>query len=76
MDSSLYMWNTINNNLFICRKVLTESATGSSTSNRVRTVLTIEVESIYFDTDANMLGLKGKNIQENEYVKVYISILA
>lgn len=52
------------------RKVQTESATGSSTSNRIRTTLTIRVESVDFDTQACMLRLKGRNIQENQYVKV------
>lgn len=52
------------------RKVQNESATGSSTSNRIRTTLTICVESIDFDTQACMLRLKGRNIEENQYVKV------
>lgn len=52
------------------RKVQTESSTGSSTSNRVRTTLTISVENIDFDTQACMLRLKGRNIEENQYVKV------
>lgn len=52
------------------RKVQTESATGSSSSNRVRTVLTIRVENIDFDTQAGVLRLKGRNIEENQYVKM------
>jgi len=52
------------------RKVQTESATGSSTSNRVRTTLTIQVESVDFDTQACVLRLKGRNVTENQYVKV------
>ena len=52
------------------RKVKDESATGSSTSNRVRTNLTISVEAVEFDTAACELRVKGKNIQENQYVKV------
>ncbi|CAL8084434.1 unnamed protein product [Orchesella dallaii] len=52
------------------RKVQTESATGSSTSNRVRTMLTIKVESVDFDTQACVLRLKGRNVQENQYVKM------
>lgn len=52
------------------RKVQTESSTGSSTSSRVRTTLTIRVENIDFDTQACMLRLKGRNIVENQYVKV------
>lgn len=52
------------------RKVQTESSTGSSSSNRVRTTLTIRVENIDFDTQACVLRLKGRNIEENQYVKV------
>lgn len=54
------------------RKVQNETATGSSSSNRVRTTLTICVESIDFDTQACVLRLKGRNIEENQYVKVNI----
>ncbi|XP_037960062.1 protein pelota [Teleopsis dalmanni] len=52
------------------RKVQNESATGSSTSSRIRTTLTINVESIDFDTQACVLRLKGRNIEENQYVKM------
>jgi len=52
------------------RKVTTESATGSTTSNRVRTILTVRVEDIHFDTQACMLRLKGRNIEENQHVKM------
>ncbi|XP_078394113.1 protein pelota homolog, partial [Cetorhinus maximus] len=52
------------------RKVQTESSTGSVGSNRVRTTLTICVETIDFDAQACMLRVKGTNIQENEYVKM------
>ncbi|KAJ1126107.1 hypothetical protein NDU88_004516 [Pleurodeles waltl] len=52
------------------RKVQTESATGSVGSNRVRTTLTICVETIDFDTQACQLRVKGTNIQENDYVKM------
>ncbi|XP_055644336.1 protein pelota [Toxorhynchites rutilus septentrionalis] len=52
------------------RKVQNESATGSSTSSRVRTILTIAVESIDFDTHAQVLRLKGRNIEENQFVKM------
>lgn len=54
------------------RKVQSETATGSSSSSRVRTTLTITVESIDFDTQAQVLRLKGRNIEENQYVKVCI----
>lgn len=52
------------------RKVQNETATGSSTSTKVRTTLTISVEDIHFDTQACVLRLKGRNIEENQYVKV------
>lgn len=34
-------------------------------------MLTIEVETIDFDTQACTLRLKGRNVEENEYIKVY-----
>ncbi|XP_068100192.1 protein pelota homolog [Hyperolius riggenbachi] len=52
------------------RKVQTESATGSVGSNRIRTTLTIRVETIDFDSQACQLRVKGTNIQENQYVKM------
>jgi len=52
------------------RKVTTESNTGSRSSDRVRTVLTVQVEAIDFDTQACMLRLKGRNIEENPHVKM------
>lgn len=54
------------------RKVQNESATGSSTSHRVRTTLTVRVETVDFDTQACLLRLKGRNIEENDYVKVSV----
>ena len=47
-----------------------ETATGSTSSSKVRTTLCIQVESIDFDTQACVLRVKGRNIQENQYVKV------
>ena len=52
------------------RKVQVESSTGTVGSNRVRTTLTIQVESIDFDSQACSLHVKGRNIQENQYVKM------
>ncbi len=52
------------------RKVTTESATGSTTSNRVRTTLTLEVTGIDFDTQGCKLRLKGRNVAENAHVKM------
>lgn len=55
------------------RKVQNETSTGSSSSSRVRTTLTIRVESIDFDTQAQVLRLKGRNIEENQFVKVNVT---
>ncbi|GAV05505.1 hypothetical protein RvY_15626 [Ramazzottius varieornatus] len=52
------------------RKVNQESATGSSNSMRVRTSLTLAVENVEFDTQAGMLRIKGRNMEENDYVKL------
>lgn len=52
------------------RKVQTESSTGSVGSSRVRTTLTLSVESIDFDSQACQLRVKGTNMEENQYVKM------
>ncbi|XP_076452895.1 protein pelota-like [Babylonia areolata] len=52
------------------RKVTTESATGSTNASKVRTTLTVRVEDIDFDTQACVLRVKGRNICENQYVKM------
>lgn len=52
------------------RKVLVESNTGSSTSSRVRTTLTITVEALDFDSKGCVLRVKGRNIVENQFVKM------
>lgn len=36
----------------------------------MRTTLTIKVETIDYDTQACMLRLKGRNVEENQFVKV------
>lgn len=59
--------------ILFARRVQTESATGSVSSNKVRTTLAIAVEGIEFDTQACMLRIKGRNVEENQYVKVGIS---
>ena len=68
--NSLPYTPTGNSRLTNDRKVKDESSTGSSTSSRVRTNLTISIETIEFDTAACELRVKGKNIQENQYVKM------
>jgi len=52
------------------RKVQTESATGSSSSSRVRTMLSIQAEDMDFDTHAAVLRVKGRNVEENQFVKM------
>ncbi|XP_047498653.1 protein pelota-like [Penaeus chinensis] len=52
------------------RKVQQESATGSSTSSRVRTTITIQVLDIHYDTSACLLRVKGRNVEENQYIKM------
>lgn len=52
------------------RRVQTESATGSTSSNKIRTTLTIRVESTDFDIQACVLRVKGRNVEENQYVKM------
>ena len=47
-----------------------ETATGTSSSTRVRTTLTLAVEGTEFDTAACMLRVKGRNVVENRFVKV------
>nr|CAH8838040.1 unnamed protein product [Trichobilharzia regenti] len=52
------------------RKVQNESATGSVQTKQVRTNLTIEVEKIDFDVQGSILHLKGRNVVENQFVKM------
>ncbi|KAJ3054927.1 hypothetical protein HK097_000343 [Rhizophlyctis rosea] len=52
------------------RRVVSESATGSTDKSAVRINLTIEVEEVDFDTQAGMLRVKGRNVEENKFVKM------
>ncbi|KAJ3035682.1 hypothetical protein HDV00_003569 [Rhizophlyctis rosea] len=52
------------------RRVVSESATGSTDKSAVRITLTIEVEEVDFDTQAGMLRVKGRNVEENKFVKM------
>ncbi|ORY80487.1 translation release factor eRF1 family protein [Protomyces lactucae-debilis] len=51
------------------RRVTTESATGSTTSQKVKTTLTISVTKLDFDTAASELHIAGTVAEENAYVK-------
>ncbi|KAI8816465.1 uncharacterized protein EV422DRAFT_283425 [Fimicolochytrium jonesii] len=52
------------------RRVVSESATGSTDKSTVRTVLTIQVEEVEFDTQVCMLRVAGRNVEENKFVKM------
>lgn len=52
------------------RKLVKESATGSTTSNKIRLNLTIRVERAQFDPDTCVLRLSGKICEESEHVKM------
>jgi len=52
------------------RKVVTETSTGSRDSKKVRLTLTLDVEDIEYDNEGCRLRVKGRNIEENEYVKL------
>jgi len=52
------------------RKVQKESSTGSSSSEKMRITLTVTVEAVQFDPDSGALRVKGRNITENEFVKM------
>ncbi|CAN6487258.1 unnamed protein product [Victoria cruziana] len=52
------------------RKVQREAASGGRDSERVRLKLEIQVEDIDYDNAASVLRLHGKNIMENEHVKI------
>lgn len=52
------------------RKVVSESATGTTGSTKVRTMLRIAIETIDYDFEGCVLRVKGKNVEENQYVKM------
>ncbi len=64
------MKDDMNSMNYFLRKVSTETATGSTSSNKVRTMLTVAVEAVDFDTQAGAVRVKGRNVVENDYVKV------
>ncbi|RKP13618.1 pelota [Piptocephalis cylindrospora] len=52
------------------RRVQSESATGSTSSQRIHTTLTVSVLAVDFDTAGGILRISGKNMAENPYVKL------
>ncbi len=52
------------------RRVVTETSTGTTSSNRVHTNFLIRVNSVDFDSHAGELHVSGQIAEENKYVKV------
>ena len=52
------------------RNVTRESKTGSVEKNRIRIWMKIEVERVEFDSEQCSLRVLGRNMTENEYVKM------
>lgn len=51
------------------RKVTQTTDTGSTTTTKKRMFLTIEVISVEYDANSGTLRVKGRTIEENEFVK-------
>src|SRR5205807_940850 len=52
------------------RRIVNESATGSTSSSRVHMNLTIVVDKVDFDSHAGQLHLNGRISEENKWVKI------
>lgn len=52
------------------RKVLREAASGGRDAERIRLKLEVSVEAVDYDKEGSILRIRGKNIQENEHVKI------
>lgn len=52
------------------RKVLREAASGGRDAERVKLKLEIQVEAVDYDKEGSVLRIRGKNILENEHVKI------
>lgn len=52
------------------RKVLRQMASGSRDAERVKLKLEIKVEVVDYDKEGSVLRIRGKNILENEHVKI------
>ncbi|KAL8188591.1 hypothetical protein R6Q57_029879 [Mikania cordata] len=51
-------------------KILREAASGSREAERVKLKLEIKVENVDYDKEGSVLRIRGKNILENEHVKI------
>ncbi|GER53134.1 pelota, partial [Striga asiatica] len=52
------------------RKVLREAASGGRDAERVKLKLEIKVEAVEYDKEGSALRIRGKNVLENEHVKI------
>ncbi|KAI8899057.1 hypothetical protein BC833DRAFT_587289 [Globomyces pollinis-pini] len=52
------------------RRVVNETSTGSTDKSSHKITLTIKIETIYFDAQACVLHVNGKNVVENKFVKM------
>lgn len=52
------------------RKVLREAASGGRDAERVKLRLEIKVEAVAYEKEGSVLRIRGKNILENEHVKI------
>ncbi|XP_047960626.1 protein PELOTA 1 [Salvia hispanica] len=52
------------------RKVMREAASGGRDAERVKLKLEISVESVEYDKEGAVLRVRGKNLLENEHVKI------
>ncbi len=52
------------------RKVKSESNTGSVENRKEKITISIEVVSVEFDVAGGVLRVNGRNVVENEFVKV------
>ncbi|KAK4793114.1 hypothetical protein SAY86_023549 [Trapa natans] len=56
------------------RKVLREGASGGRDAERIKLKLEIKVEAVDYDKVGSVLRIRGKNVLENEHVKVYAAV--
>ncbi len=55
------------------RKVVKEISSGATAANKIKIYIKICVEKIEFDQEQCSLRVSGKNIEENEHVRVRLS---
>lgn len=51
------------------RKVINESATGSTGAFKVKITLNVSVEKVEYDFESNILKVKGKTVEEHKHVR-------